>query len=176
MRLVPGYRVWVAVRYSHSCAMAAVARPVGRGSSRMVNVPSPGSMSPLQVNAWRTRACASWFARAYPVWTRMARARAVAVLNAAMRIAWLISLVWMSRTCWPGLTWARGSLAGMARWAAWAVSRLDSAARRSAVSLSWSALVISRVTPGGGDTASSRAASVAARARSYLIGVIGPTT
>src|SRR5665647_1864914 len=99
---------------------------------------------------------------------RMARARAVAVLNAAMRIAWVISLVWMSRTCWPGLTWARGSLAGMARWAAWAVSRKVSAARRSAVSLSWSALVISRVTPGGGDIASSRAASVAARARSYL--------
>src|SRR5665647_2789702 len=99
---------------------------------------------------------------------RMARARAVAVLNAAMRIAWVISLVWMSRTCWPGLTWARGSLAGMARWAAWAVSRLDSAARRSAVRVSWSALVISRVTPGGGDTACSIAAWVAARARSYL--------
>jgi len=125
---VPGYRVWVAVRCSHSCAMAVVARRVDRGSRRTINVPSPGSMSPLPVNAWRTRACASWFARAYPVWARMARARAVAVLNAAMRIAWLISLVWMSRTCWPGLTWARGSLAGMARWAAWAVSRLDSAA------------------------------------------------
>src|SRR5665811_1139899 len=105
----------------------------------------------------------------------MARARAVAVLNAAMRLAWLISLVWMSRTCWPRLTWARGSLAGMARWAVWAVARLDCAAGRSAVRVSWSALVISRVTPGGGDTASSRAASVAARARSYLARVAKTT-
>src|ERR1035437_10200948 len=125
MRSVPGYVVWVAVRCSHNCAMAGVARWVGRGAGRMVRTPSPGSMSPLPVSAWRMRVCASWLARAYPVWTRMARARAVAVLNAAMRMAWLISLVWMSRTCWPGLTWARGSLAGMARWAAWAVSRLD---------------------------------------------------
>src|ERR1039457_571705 len=65
------------------------------------------------------------------------------VLNAAMRIAWLISFVWMSRTCWPGLTWARGSRAGMARWVAWAMSRVASASRRSAVSLLWSALVMS---------------------------------
>jgi hypothetical protein len=67
----------------------------------------------------------------------------VAVLNAAMRMAWLISFVWMSRTCWPGLTWARGSRAAAARWVAWAVSRLDSVARRSALSHSWSALVMS---------------------------------
>src|ERR1019366_10108057 len=46
--------------------------------------------------------------------------------------------------------------------------RSASAARRPAVSPSWSLLVISTDTPGGGDTASSRAASVAARARSYL--------
>ena len=38
----------------------------------------------------------------YPVWTRTSRARAVAVLNGAMRMAWLISLVCTSRTCWPG--------------------------------------------------------------------------
>src|SRR5665647_2951870 len=98
----------------------------------------------------------------------MARARVVAVLNAAIRMAWVMSLVWVSRTCWPGLTWPSGSRAGMARWVSWAVSRSASAARRSAVSLSWSLLVISTDTPGGGDTASSRAASVAARARSYL--------
>src|SRR5665811_2286129 len=97
----------------------------------------------------------------------MARARVVAVLNAAIRIAWVISLVWTSRTCWPGLTWPSGSRAGMARWVSWAVSRSASAARRPAVSPSWSLLVISTDTPGGGDTASSRAASVAARARSY---------
>src|SRR5450759_3191650 len=98
----------------------------------------------------------------------MARARVVAVLNAAMRIAWVISLVWMSRTCWPGLTWHSGSRAGMARWVSWAVSRSAFAARRPAVSPSWSLLVISTDTPGGGDTASSRAASVSASARAYL--------
>jgi hypothetical protein len=74
----------------HCCAIAAVARPVGRGSSRSVRTPLPGSMSPLPVRAWRTSAWASWFAPAWPVWTRMARARAVAVLNAAMRMAWVI--------------------------------------------------------------------------------------
>jgi len=47
------------------------------------------------------RVCASWLARAYPVWTRMARARAVAVLNAAMRMAWVMSLVCTSRTRSP---------------------------------------------------------------------------
>ena len=87
------------VRCSHSCAMAVVARRVGRESNLTVRTPSWGSMSPLPVNAWRIRVCASWLARAYPVWTRMSRARAVAVLNAAIRMAWLISLVWMSRTC-----------------------------------------------------------------------------
>jgi hypothetical protein len=42
---VPGYRVWVAVRCSHSSAMAVVARRVGRGSRRTINVPSgkPGA-------------------------------------------------------------------------------------------------------------------------------------
>lgn len=40
----------------------------------------------------------------------MAQARAGAVLNAAIRMAWVISLVWTSRTCWPRLTWAVGSL------------------------------------------------------------------
>ena len=59
----------------------------------MVRTPSPGSMSPLPVNAWRTRVCASWLARAYLVWTRIARAMVVAVLNAAIRIAWVMSLV-----------------------------------------------------------------------------------
>src|SRR5664280_2627915 len=98
----------------------------------------------------------------------MARARVVAVLKAAMRIAWVMSFVWMSRTCWPGLTWSSGSRAGMARWVSWAVSRSASAARRPAVSPSWSLLVISTDTPGGGDTVSSRTASVAAKARSYL--------
>src|SRR5664279_3078444 len=97
----------------------------------------------------------------------MARARVVAVLNAAIRMAWVMSFVWMSRTCWPGLTWPRGSRAGMARWVSWAVSRSASVARRPAVSSSWSLFVISTDTPGGGDTVSSRAASVAARARSY---------
>src|SRR5665647_1576114 len=77
----------------------------------------------------------------------MARARVVAVLNAAIRMAWVMSSVWVSRTCWPGLTWPSGSRVGMARWVSWALSRSASAARRSAVS--WSA-------------------SVAARARSYL--------
>jgi hypothetical protein len=38
------------------------------------------------------------------VWMRMVRARAVAVLNVATRMAWVISLVWTFRTCWPGLT------------------------------------------------------------------------
>jgi hypothetical protein len=60
-------------------------------------------------------------------------------LNAAIRMAWVISLVWVSRTCWPGATWPSGSLAGMARWVSWAVSRSASAARRSAVSWSWPA-------------------------------------
>src|SRR5665811_1420623 len=55
----------------------------------------------------------------------------------------------------------------MARWVACAVSRSVSAARRPSVSVSWSVLVISTDIPGGGDTVSSRAASVAARARSY---------
>src|SRR5674476_1388974 len=125
MRLVPGYLVWVAVRCSHSCAIAVVARCVGRGSSRTVNVSSLGSISPLPVNAWRMRVWASWLARAYPVWTRTSRARAVAVLNAAMRIAWVISLVWMSRTCWPGLTWPSGSRAGTARLARWSGYRFQ---------------------------------------------------
>src|SRR5674476_692025 len=71
----------------------------------------------------------------------MARARMVAVLNAAIRMAWVMSLVWVSRSA--------------------------SAARRLLVSVSWSVLVISTDIPGGGATASSRAASVAARARSY---------
>ena len=70
------------------------------------------------------RVCASWLARAYPVWMWMARARVVAVLNAAMRMAWVISFVCTSRTCCPGLTWPSGSRAGMARWVAWAASRL----------------------------------------------------
>jgi len=56
--------VFVAVRCSHSCAIAVVARCVGRGSSLTVKVPLPGSMSPLPVNAWRMRVCASWLARA----------------------------------------------------------------------------------------------------------------
>src|SRR5450759_501358 len=80
----------------------------------------------------------------------MARAKVVAVLNAAIRIAWLISLVWMSRTCWPGLTWPSGNLAGTARWAAWAVSRAASAARRSAVSPSWAWFDQHRLTRGWG--------------------------
>ena len=67
----------------------------------------------------------------------------VAVLNAAMRMAWVISFVWMSRTCCPGLTWPSGSRAGMARWVAWAASRLAPASRRSAVSLSWCWLLMS---------------------------------
>jgi hypothetical protein len=29
-------------------------------------------------------------------------ARAVVVLNAAIRMVWVMSLVWVSRTCWPG--------------------------------------------------------------------------
>src|ERR1035437_1800432 len=58
------------------------------------------------------RVCASWLARAYPVWTRMARAWVVAVLNAAMRMAGVISFVWMSRTCCPGLTWPSGQDSG----------------------------------------------------------------
>src|ERR1035437_2678369 len=98
----------------------------------------------------------------------MARARVVAVLNAAIRMAWVISLVWVSRTCWPGLTWPSGSRAGMARWVSWALSRSASAARRSAVSWSWLVLLISTNAPSGGVTACSIAASVAARARSYL--------
>ena len=57
-------------------------------------------------------------------------------------------MVWMSRSCWPGLTWPSGSLAGMARWVAWAVSRSASAVRRAAVSWSWSVLVISTDIPG----------------------------
>ena len=96
---MPGYRVRVAVRCSHSCAMAVVARLVGRGSNLTVRKPSWGSMSPLPVNVCRIRVCASSLARAYPVWTRMARARVVAVLNAAIRMAWVMSFVWMSRTC-----------------------------------------------------------------------------
>src|ERR1035437_9284304 len=39
-----------------------------------------------------------------------------------------MSLVWMSRTCWPGLTWPRGSRARTARWVDWAASRSASAA------------------------------------------------
>src|SRR5674476_773652 len=50
----------------------------------------------------------------------------------------------------------------MARWVSWAVSRSASAARRPAVSPSWSLWVISTDTPGGGDTVSSRAATDAA--------------
>src|ERR1019366_2250016 len=98
----------------------------------------------------------------------MSRARVVAVLNAAMRMAWVMSLVWTSRTYWPGATWPSGSRAGMARWVSWAVSRSASAARRSAVSWSWSVLLISTDTPSGGVTACSIAGSVGASARSFL--------
>src|ERR1035437_5197607 len=55
MRSVPGYRVRVAVRCSHSCAIGVVARRVGRGSNLTVSTPSWGSMSPLPVRAWRMR-------------------------------------------------------------------------------------------------------------------------
>src|SRR5665811_1865869 len=50
---------------------------------------------------------------------------------------------------------------------AWAVSRSASAARRPSVSVSWSVLVISTDIPGGGATASSMAASVAASCLLY---------
>ena len=124
-------------------------------------------MPALLVNPWRTRLCAWWLARAWPVWTRASRARVAAALNAAMRMAWLISFGWMSRTCCPGLTWARGSRAGNGP-----VGALGGAQ----VGLCRAEVCGEPVVVGvgdqhrlvGGQTASSRAASVAARARSYL--------
>ena len=51
------------------------------------------------------------------------RQRLGAVLNAAIRMAWWISLVSVSRTCWPGWTWASGSRAGIA-WCAASARRV----------------------------------------------------
>ena len=72
-------------------------------------------MSPEWARAVRTRAWASLPALAYPVAVVMVRASMVWVLNAAMRMAWVSSLVSVSRICCPGRTWPSGSRVGVGR-------------------------------------------------------------
>src|SRR5574338_9061 len=67
-----------------------------------------------------------------------------------MRMAWWISLVSVSSTCWPGWTWASGSRAGIAWCAASAASSAVSAAWVSALMVLIIALVTTVAPPGGG--------------------------
>ena len=81
--------------------------------------------------------------------SRTTGARAVAVLNSAIRnrVAYQLGLD-AGGTCWPGVDlWAGGNRAVRPRCAACAVSWVAQGARRSAVRMSWSALVIDTPHP-----------------------------
>src|SRR5258707_994090 len=90
----------------------------------------------------------------------------VSVLNAAIRIAWVISLVSVSRRTMSGLCWASGILAGTAL-----AAGLASSSRRRAVSTGRSSrsrvlLGITTVVPGAGVFS---AASLASRAAAAVV-------
>src|SRR5216683_6832020 len=91
----------------------------------------------------------------------------VSALYAAIRMAWVISLVWASSRIMSGLCWLSGIFAGMALAAARAASSLRRAASTGASSLARAALVIIVVVPGAGlrsaASLSWRAAPAAAR-------------
>src|SRR5258708_14752120 len=90
----------------------------------------------------------------------------VSVLTAAIGIAWVISLVSVSRRTMSGLCWASGILAGTA---------LASSSRRRAVSTGRSSrsrvlLGITTVVPGAGFFSAASLASRAASARCSALG------
>ena len=82
----------VSLRAWQSSAIATVCRGVGSGSSRMCRVLVAG-----------VRVGGGSGAGGKPVAVGIARARDCAVLDGGMRMAWWMSLVSVSRTCWPRL-------------------------------------------------------------------------
>src|SRR5208282_4174433 len=94
----------------------------------------------------------------------------VSALYAAIRMAWVISLVSVSSLTMSGLCWLSGILAGTAFASSWAVWSLRRAASTGASSLAIIALVITVVVPGAGlrSASSSRARAVPASARACL--------
>src|SRR5208282_4406713 len=94
----------------------------------------------------------------------------VSVLQAAIRMAWVISLVSVSSLTMAGLCSASGIFAGMALAAAWAAVRLRRAASTGASSLARAWLVITTAVPGVGwrSASSWRCRAAWAWARSFF--------
>src|SRR5260370_20300113 len=92
----------------------------------------------------------------------------VSVLQAAIRMAWVISLVSVSSFTMSGLCSLSGIFAGTALAAAWAACRSRRAASTGASSLARAWLVITVAGAGAGGR---RAASPASRAGSAAAGV-----
>ena len=74
----------------------------------------------------------------------------VSALYAAIRMAWVMSLVWVSSRTMPGLCWPSGIFAGVALAAAWAASSSRGAAWTGASSRASIWLVMTVLVPGGG--------------------------